>query len=351
MNNSIKIAILIAVGATVWVLSGQIFKPEKQLTPNHHQSAQQIIPKVRIEHLTAQAQSHNIILRGRTEPNRSVDIRAEVSGHIIETPLLKGSFVKKGTLLVRLDIDDRLAKLDEGRALKKQRIIEYDAAITLSKKGYRSETKLAEAKALLEGAEASLKRLQIDLERTQIKAPFDGVLEERPVEIGDYVGVGGQVARIVELNPILVTGHATEKERPFLSIGDMADITYLSGEKTTGTIRYIASDTDPQTRTYRIEIEAPNNQHNIYSGLTSAISVKLNKMDVYKILPAYLALSKEGDIGVKILSEDNNVQFQPINIVSETEDGFWVSGPQNDIRLVTVGHEFVKEGQKVEPHS
>ena len=102
--------------------------------------------------------------------------------------------------------------VEQARAALEMREIEHAAAQKLGAKGFQAETKVAEAAANLEAAQATLERAQLELDRTEIRAPFAGVLEERPVEIGDFVDIGDAVATVIEQDPFLVVGEVAETE-------------------------------------------------------------------------------------------------------------------------------------------
>ena len=69
----------------------------------------------------------------------------------------------------------------------------------------------------------------------------------------------------------------------------------------------------------------------------------------HRVSPAILTLTDDGMIGVKTLGPDNRVRFHPIQIIGDGADGVWLSGLPNRITLITVGQEFVAEGQTVRP--
>ena len=111
-------------------------------------------------------------------------------------------------------MNDRKAMLDEAQALVKQRQIEYTAASKLTSKGFQTQTRLAETKANLEAAKARLRRIQVDIERTVIRAPFDGIIQNRMVEVGDYLEVGDPVALVIDLDPLIAVAQVSERESP-----------------------------------------------------------------------------------------------------------------------------------------
>ncbi len=93
----------------------------------------------------------------------------------------------------------------------------------------------------------------------------------------------------------------------------------------------------------------PNEDYLIKEGLPSEITIPLAQQKAYKISPSVLALLDDGSVGVKVLDENDVVLFLPITLLKDTPDYLWVSGLPDNIRLITVGQEFVTQGQTVKP--
>jgi multidrug efflux system membrane fusion protein len=352
MKRSYLIAGILALAATGWVVSGQVDQdgsPKTARKPPADLTATQIVPTVRVRRLIAQPHQAEVILRGRTEATRKVDVKAETYGRIIELKVEKGDWVEKGAVLARLSPGDRPARLAEAKALRDQRKIEYEASHRLSKKGYRAETQLAGAKAALEAAAAAVTRAQVALRNTTIRAPFDGLMVARAAEIGDFIDKGDPVARIIDLDPVLAVAQISERDRGRVTVGAPARVTLTGGREVSGEVRFVAAEAEASTRTFRIEVELPNPAAEIPDGITAEIRLPLGAVAAHRVSPAILTLTDDGTIGVKTLGPDNRVRFRPIQIIGDGTDGVWLSGLPNRITLITVGQEFVAEGQIVRP--
>lgn len=361
MRTSVVIAGLLAVGATAWILSGQFGGNERQASANDARQAsanQEAAPTaaqdaqltaVRVRSVSAATRDRVVVINGRTEESRKVTLRAETAGPISEIAVEEGSAVKDGQVVARQTPEDRRALLREAEALVEQRQIEYRAAAELSRKGYRSDTKLAEARALLDAARARAESMRIDLSRTEIKAPFDGVLESRSVERGDYVKESDAVAVIVDLDPLIAVGFVSERDIGAVSMGTPGVVRLVDGTTLEGTVSYVATVADAQTRAFRVELEVPNPGNKVRAGLTGELRLPLAPVKAHVLSPAVLTLADDGRIGVRIVNRDDVVEFVPVTILADTSDGLWVTGMTDGQRLITVGHEYVKAGQKVAP--
>ena len=119
------------------------------------------------------------------------------------------------------------------------------------------------------------------------------------------------------------------------------------GREVEGELRFIAATANPATRTFRVEMEVENANEAIADGITAELILPRPAVMAHRISPAILTLAEDGTIGVKRLDAENAVIFQPVLILANEAEGLWVTGLPEEAVLVTVGHEFVKEGQRV----
>ncbi len=333
----------------VWLISGQ-FKPAPTQAGNDAQVRQRdILTKVRVRSLVPHQIRQEITINGRTEPARGVTLRAEIEGRVTLLGAKKGSEIKQGDVIARLDMRDLQAQLEEAKAILVQRQLEYKAAADLKRKDLQSEIQLERATATLASARAAVKRIEVAISNTIVRAPFNGVLDDRPIEIGTYVQSGDVVARILEQNPILAVGSVTQLERSRLVLGDQGLARLITGQVADGKIRYIASEADEATRTFRVELELANPDRTLVAGITTEISIPVRTITAYRISPALLSLSSTDELGIKGVNKDDIVQFYPVQIVRATTDDLWISGLQKGVRIITVGQGFVQQGERVKP--
>ena len=352
MQRSYLVAAGIAVAATAWVVSGQFSGAGNapRTEPKAEAAAAKApVQQVRAERLTAQPMVNHLTITGRTAAARTVEVKAETKGTVAAVLVERGRRVTKGETIVRLAVDDRQAKLDQARSVLTYREAEFNAARTLASRGFNPELKMAEWRSLVESARAELRRAELELGHTEIKAPFDGVLDKRPVELGQYVDVGNVVAAVVDLQPIKVVGNVSERYVAHIQPGAKARITLLGNIQAEGVLSYLSATADPATRTFRIEFEAPNPNGAIVEGLTAEIRVPIAQQLAYRVSPAVLSLGDDGSIGVKTVGPDGKVAFHRVSILDDSPEGVWLGGLPDQITLITVGHEFVVAGEPVQP--
>lgn len=353
MKKTYLVAIVIGITVTLWMTSGLLFHSKESNTAGdvgggNASLTRNDIARVRVQHMQAKPERVVITLRGRTQAKRVVSIKAEVGGRVVSVPIEKGQRVKKGAVLCQLAEDDHVALLEQARAMLEKAKIDYEGALKLREKNLLSVTMVAGSKAALESAKAGVKSAEVAVEHLSMRAPFAGFVEDRPAQIGDLIERSGVCARLVDESVILATGQASEHDVGPLNIGQPVSVQLTSGGEIDGVISFVGRTADAQTRTYRIEATLKANGANVRDGGTVQMAVPLQEVMSYQISPAVLALDDSGQVGVRIVNAEKIVEFHPVQVVRENADGVWVSGLPPEIDLITVGQEFVADGDKVE---
>ncbi len=194
----------IAALITIWVASGAIQDDRVEPAGEAVATVEPSNSKVRVRTQTAEEIVRTIAVNGKTAPARIVELSAETDGRVEYIGAERGSNVERGGVIVRLDERDRSARLAQAKATVKQREVQYEGRMELKSESYVSEAQLQEAVAELEAAKAELRRAELDLDYMYIRAPFDGALQSRIVEVGDFVKSGDPIATFVDNRKIVV---------------------------------------------------------------------------------------------------------------------------------------------------
>jgi multidrug efflux system membrane fusion protein len=342
------LALLFTATLAIWLLSGgshadktPIITPSSAITP--------AIMKVRVQTLVAQPLLREIVVTGRTAPYRMVTLRAEIDGRIVETPAERGARVKKNQSVVRLATEDRETRLKEAQALLLQREADYKAKRDLAKKGFQPETQIAEAFSLVESAKNLVMQAQLAVDNLLIRIPFDGILTQRTVEMGDYVRAGDAVAEVLDESKFLVIGDLNELDRAAVHVGNPVKIHLITGAEVDGKVSLLAARAEAATRTFSIEIEIPNDHKTLSAGLSSEIRIPVETIAAHHISAALLALNDAGVVGVKAVNAKNVVEFYPAELVRAEGSGVWLQHLPAKLQLITVGQGFVRPGDIVQP--
>jgi multidrug efflux system membrane fusion protein len=304
-------------------------------------------PVVRVARLTAVPHEAVITLRGHSEALHQVDVRAEVDGVIAALHFEKGDRVKQGQVLCEIKLNDRGARAAQAEAQMAQASKELEVARELYKEGFRSKTQLAQATAAFEAAKAGASTMNIQLANTRIRAPFAGIVEERYANTGDYLPVGSKCAMVLAPEPLLAVGTVSEELVSQIAPGNKARVKLVTGELVEGKVRFVAEHADPATRTFRVEVELPNPDAKLRSGVSADIMiVPLKQVPAHRISPGILVLDDSGTVGVRVV-QDGLVRFHTVQIISDGPDGMWIAGLPLKTDVITVGQEFVTNGERV----
>ena len=289
IKQTYKTASILASFLVIWMISGSLVQEE---TFEKKDSSLDTLSSVTILNSKATSKSQILKSSGFTEADKFVQVRAEVSGRVIARPAQQGDFVKEGDLICQLYIAGREAY-------------------------------------------------------PKIVAPFSGYLESLRVDEGDFLNTGAVCASLIDPDPMLVVADIAEKDITQIQLGSEATAKLISGRLIKGQVTFIASSADKNTRTFRVEISVENNDRSIRDGVSAEIYIKGKEEPAHKISPAILSLNDQGKLGVRTVTSENRVEFKEIKILEDTNTGMWISGLGEEARIITLGQEYVFQGQTV----
>jgi len=337
----------IVVAVTLWVMSGSLGNSEDEAITTDVVVAGPAKNAVRVRTQSAEEVMRTIVINGKTAPARIAQLSAETDGRIEYIGAERGASLERGNLIVRMDERDRAARLAQAEATVRQREVEYDARERLKSESYVSDAQLQEGLALLEAARAELTRAKLDLEYMSVRAPFAGALQERMVEIGDFVKRGDPIATFVDNRTIIVSANLSEFDARFVNVDDMAEAHLATGETVWGRIRYVAPVADEATRTFLVELEVSNDNGKLRAGGTAELRIPAEQVFAHRISPSLLTLDDAGNVGVKIINGQGEVEFVVADIALSSNDGIWLAGLPEVTTIITVGQGYVADGAVV----
>lgn len=302
-----------------------------------------------VRRIAQQEIDDGVLVRGRTEATRRVEVRAEVSGLVESDPLARGARVHAGDLMCELASGTRNAALSEAEARLAEAQIAFRAADRLSQDGFASETRAAGARAALQAAEAGVERAREDLARLRITAPIDGILAEDAAERGTLLQPGGLCGTVVQLDPIRLVGYVPELRVDRVREGAPAGARLATGREVMGTVSYVSRVADPATRTFRVEIRVANPDLEIRDGLSAEIIIRAPGNRGSLVPASALTLDNDGRLGLRTVDDGDTVVFVPVTVLRDTRDGVWVGGLPDGARVIVVGQDYVVDGVPVRP--
>ncbi len=352
MNRSILAAIAVIVILSAWMLSGGATATpstglETDAAKGGIKAEKKTAMKVVTRHSIATEMERLIRVKGQVEPLRSVVIRAEIDARVEALPVRKGQRIEVGAVLARLSLNDRNARLDEAQAVVKQHQRDVNAARRLHKQKLKPESQLRAEEANLAAARARLEQIRWEIGSTVIKAPFAGVLNERPVERGTFLQSGDIIGTLVDDSVLLLTAQVPQLAVLELKPEQKVTATLINGTELQGLLSFVSTTAAPEIRSYRIEARVPNPDHRPFSGLSATLRLPVGKTLAHKITASILGLAADGRLIVKGVSDRNTVQIHPVKLLRRERDGMWVSGLPPQLHLISLGQEYLSVGDPV----
>ncbi len=352
---SMKASRLVAIGlvvlAAAWIGSGYLMHSEHPESQAAIRPAEKVENPFRVAVLTAVQEDHarKLTLSGRTEAYHKMMAVARTNGVVVKLNVRRGDHVKTGDVIAVLSDEAREAQVAQARALVAQRMAELDAKRRLAESGAVARLDLANIEAQTKAAQATLAAADAEAERGAVIAPWDGVVTDVPVQLGQAMQSGKEVAQIVGLDPMLAVVEVAERKLAGVKVGSPATIRLVTGTTAEGKIRFVSKSASATTRTYRVEVEVPNADGAIPDGITAEVSLKLKAEPATRIPRSALTFSSGGDLGVRVVGEGDKVEFLKVSIAEDAQSQMWVTGIADGSRVIVQGQDFVREGEKVTP--
>ncbi|MEM1317187.1 MAG: efflux RND transporter periplasmic adaptor subunit [Pseudomonadota bacterium] len=351
-SHLVSFAILAAIGG--WMFTGNLIlggQGDGSAEPIAEREAKRVSEafRVRVTELQPTERVANLTVRGRTEADATISVRAETGGNVARRPVSKGDRVDVGDVLCIIDQGIRETNLAQAQARLDQAQADFDATNRLVERGFATRSKLRELRAALNAAEASVATAKQDMSRTEIRATTAGLVQSPMAQVGDNLAPGGVCVTLLDTDPMMFSGQVPEASVVALTEGMKAEIEIIGGMTVPGTISFISPAADASTRTFGIEVELESVEASIRDGLTAEAVIPLSPTQAYKLEAAWITLADDGEVGVRAVAADNTVSFHPITILAQDETGVWASGLEPGLKVITLGQNFVAAGETVEP--
>lgn len=344
-RNAVKGIIILAAIAILFAVSKMPAR-KRQAPPTE-------APPVNVSVMTVAAEPElddTFTLPAVIEPNRVVTISAEVAGRIERIGPEKGDMVSAGDLLIQLNADLLRPQFESAKTQVEFNEIEFERMANLVKENATARRDLDNAKTQRDISKAQLDQIAARLDRTRILAPLAGVLNNLPVEEGEYVDPGVPVAEIVETETVKAVVEIPESDIGFFTVGGKAEVfADVKGEPQSriGALAFISALADPQTRSTRVEISLENKDRLLRSGQIVHVSLRRRILKDAILIPLRAVIPMENSKAVYVVNS-TAAQRREVKLDIIKGDRVRVTdGLKPGDQLIISGHRFVAPGQKV----
>ncbi len=224
---------------------------------------------------------------GSLRSDESVTLRPEVAGRIATIGFAEGQRVQKGAVLVRLDPTVNEAEVKQARANMTLAKSKYDRAVDLAKSNFISGQARDEAESNMKVAEAALAVAEAKLAKTEIRAPFSGIIGLRQVSLGDYVKEGADLVNLEAVDPLKVDFRVPEVYMKQVRAGQPIEIALdaIPGRTYAGRVFAINPLVDAAGRAIVIRAQVSNPDTSLRPGMFARVRLITEERQDALVLP------------------------------------------------------------------
>ncbi|WP_307365951.1 efflux RND transporter periplasmic adaptor subunit [Brevundimonas sp. SORGH_AS_0993] len=310
--------------------------------------------------VTRTSLSRTVSASGSVSAWEEVPVAAETGGlTAVALYVDEGAYVRQGQPLVQMNDVLLRAQLRQQQAqvqLAQANAARDDAALAraqeLKERGFLSQASLdttlanqRSSTASLAAARAALSETQTRLNQSTIRAPVAGLIVSRSVTKGQIISAGTELFRMVRDGRLELDAQVPETELGLVRAGQSATVTSSEAGATSGTVRIVTPEVNPQTRLGLARITlAPNAQ--LRPGMFARAEIAVGDQPAL-VVPASAVVYREGKAGVYVVGQGDVVRFAPVTTGIRSGDGVAVTGVQAGQRVVVQGAGFLGEGDHV----
>ncbi|GIW53406.1 MAG: RND transporter [Gemmatimonadales bacterium] len=320
------------------------------------QAVSDLVRVVNVEVLTVQPSSFTEYVRvtGEVEALNDVVVSAEEGGVIREFYVEKGSAVERGQAVAKIDDAVLAAQVREARAAAQLAREQYErqrAVWEESRVG--SEIALLQARSQAEAAAARLAALEARLEKTVIRSPVKGILDERYLEAGEMAAPGAPLVRVVAAHKLKITAGVPERFAPDIRPGAEARVTFdvLPGRVFAAAVGFVGASVDSRSRTFPVEVLLDNPDGVIKPRMVANLQIVRRKLEQVIAIPQSAVTRTENGYQVFVAEERDGVLYargRPVSLGPSHEDLVVIAeGLVPGERVITVGSRLVDEGTRI----
>ncbi len=342
----ICLGIMAAVAAVV-VVAIKVAPSEAKTQAN---GAQQRVPQVSVRVLKSETVEDRLVLTGSVQPWEEVVLSSEVRGKIEWKGIEQGDAVQAGQELYRVDTLSIRARLQQAQAQHKLSLQELERIDRLAKSGAGTPQSLDGAVANRDVADSLLRILQIEVENSVVKAPFDGIADTVLIDQDEFVDVGTPLVRLVQVHKVKVMFGIPERDIPYFKIGDSVRVRMDAIEDRTfsGVIYRIATSADMSTHTFKAEVEVDNAEGLLKPGMIARGAFVRETYPNSLMIPLFTAILLD-DQRVAFIEKDGIAELRPIQVGLVQGSSVQVTGGlAPGERLIVKGQFEARPGEKVD---
>ncbi|MDQ7065740.1 MAG: efflux RND transporter periplasmic adaptor subunit [candidate division KSB1 bacterium] len=286
---------------------------------------------------------------GTVEADIATTISAEEAGKVVRIGFKKGEQVKQGDVLIELDSEVLRKTYDEARAAFESARIRYERQKNLFEQNAISEQQYLDSKYAFERAEAAMQALKARLDKIAIRSPIAGILDNRYVDLGEFVSPGMRVAEVIKIDFVRVVAGVPERYITDIRMDSpvITSIDILGDRTFPGKITFIGSTINPQSRTFPVEVRIRNRDGLIKPNMLARLHIVRETYTNGIVVPRDVLI--ETEIGKQVFVAENGLaKAKKVEIVASSSNQVLIRGEvQFGDRLIVRGHRELVDGERI----
>ncbi len=342
----IIVAVIVALGG---LIGWRLMANKKEINSRKEVKTTVENIAVTVAEVTEKSAERNLALVGTTEANQEITIACEAAGKIIEINFKLGDYVTKGKTLARVDDSYKKLALETAKVNFNKYKEDVQRYQNLRDGDAVSETQLRDIKVAYENAKIQLEQAQQQLEDTYIRAPFNGYITSKEIDLGKYVNVANPIAGIADISELKIIVPVSESNVYNIKQGQQALVStqVYPDAKLIGKVANISPKGD-KAHSYPIEITLSNTkQYPLKSGTYVNVTVDMGQTHSMLTIPRDAIVSSIKDPSVYLV-KDGQVKLTKITIGQDYGKELEIlQGLQQGDQVVTSGQINLIDGARV----
>jgi len=249
-------------------------------------------------------------LPGWILPIRESRVATEKGGRVAALSVREGDSVTEGQVLLQLEsgvwsnmqLKAQIQLRDAERELKRLQV--------LSESGAVSQSDFDKVSAMRDSARIDMAQATLEMTRCQVRSPFDGIVNTRRVEIGEFAPEGGFVFHLVQTDRVKVSVDVPERDVATLKTGDncIFRVLVLPDRVFTGTVSFVAAAAGEESHSYRLEMESANTDSVLKPGMVAEVDIVRGTIGDAVVIPLASVVPYKGEHVVFVVSDGKAVR-------------------------------------------
>lgn len=284
------------------------------------------------------------------EAEQEATVVARTSGVLLELKVEAGDTVQRGDVLARLDSDRHRLEVAQAKAQLDRLKSDYERMKELHAKELVSSDQFEQVRSEYESQRATFEMARLELSYTDIKAPIGGVISERLVKAGNWIQDQQPLFEIADFRPLEAVLHVPQRELSLLEAGFPVSVhtDALPGQHFEGHVDRISPVVNPDTGTFDVTVELPNEDGALKPGLFVRARIVYDTRQDVPLIPRASLLTEDGEDSVFVVEEGVAKKRELVTGYDDGQDVEVKSGLEPGQNVVTIGQGSLRDGTPVE---